>query len=440
MNILEIGTSISGSRTRRIKYISNSYFLDADLLIIDLDAILMEFNELFTYVDTVKKAITKEAFADFIEHVQKRQVELQSYFKNGGNLLLFNSDNTLKKFLIKNGEQVTSEGSFDFLTLFNLNQKNFQLKRASGHNLISQNFYKDFFECYFCSYEVIYTKYLGNSIASVTKTDEPVALCVPIEKGNILFLPALELHYEDGDDDEYRWEKILDSLEDLNDSLKSQKRETIKIHYPDWIDDYMLGTEKHASGELLELEKMAEELQGKIHRQYEILDRYRGLKSLLFESGKNLEKVIEDIFKEFGYEILPAASNRDDLIIKFNDEIAVIEIKGVNGSASEKNAVQLEKWVSEYRLNYDVVPKGILIVNAFREKPIIERTEDTFPNQMLKYALGRDQCLMSTTDLLNIYLAFSSQQIDFGDIHRLLFNTTGVLNCSINLIEKIDSE
>ena len=53
-------------------------------------------------------------------------------------------------------------------------------------------------------------------------------------------------------------------------------------------------------------------------------------------------------------------------------------------SASERNAAQLEKWVAEHTASVDddeevEAPKGILVVNAWREQPLPER--DKQPGQ-----------------------------------------------------------
>ena len=57
-------------------------------------------------------------------------------------------------------------------------------------------------------------------------------------------------------------------------------------------------------------------------------------------------------------EVLP---DRDDLILQYNDRIAVVEIKGVlRKSAAERHAAQLEKWVSSYFSDKGIRPKGIL--------------------------------------------------------------------------------
>ncbi|WP_316778841.1 hypothetical protein [Pedobacter antarcticus] len=81
----------------------------------------------------------------------------------------------------------------------------------------------------------------------------------------------------------------------------------------------------------------------KITAQQTLLSTYTDLKVLLFATATPLEEKVEQVFREFGYEILSTEDNRDDLIIKYKDEIAVIEIKGQKGSGSEANAAQLMK-------------------------------------------------------------------------------------------------
>ena len=49
-------------------------------------------------------------------------------------------------------------------------------------------------------------------------------------------------------------------------------------------------------------------------------------------------------------------------------------------------------------------PKSLLIVNGYYELPLEERKEDVFPNQMLKYANKKEQCLLTTYQLLKLFI------------------------------------
>ena len=73
-------------------------------------------------------------------------------------------------------------------------------------------------------------------------------------------------------------------------------------------------------------------------------------------------------------------------------------------SAAEKHAAQLEKWVAQYIEENEVSPKGMLIVNGFCDMPLNERLEDVFPQQMLKYCVSRGHVLLTSTQLLCLYI------------------------------------
>jgi hypothetical protein len=181
MNILEIGNIFQSHYTREIKFLSNSYFLDADILVVDLDAVFMEFYELFVYAGTPYKLIKKDAFVKFLEQFEKRKEELQKYFKAGGNLLLFRSDRSRKEFKMMEGDTVI-DSVLDFLTILGMEENKFETKAVSGHNVTNNDSYDVFFNEFYPTYEVVYSKYEGKPIAAVSKTNEPIAICVPIER------------------------------------------------------------------------------------------------------------------------------------------------------------------------------------------------------------------------------------------------------------------
>jgi hypothetical protein len=243
--------------------------------------------------------------------------------------------------------------------------------------------------------------------------------------------------YEDGEDDEYRFHRLLRAIEGIDEELKAQNINVLEMNLPEWVKEYHIGNEKDEREVLGDLLKQVKVIFERIEEQEAKLNGYDNLKTLLFESGKTLEVIVEKVFAGFGYEILASVANRDDLIIKYNDQIAVIEVKGVNGSSGEKHAAQLEKWVSEYMIDHGIVPKGILIVNAFRDKPLEERNEKSFPDQMLKFSKGREHCLLTTTQLLELHLCFTNGKIAFDQIHDILFKTIGEIDQDITMIKKI---
>lgn len=245
------------------------------------------------------------------------------------------------------------------------------------------------------------------------------------------------MKYENYGDDDYYFDRLVGAIESLEEVLKGRKSNSAEVIPPKWVKEYRIGSE-HIELEILkELLEQEKEISERIERQNSVTRQFDQLKMLLFESGKNLESLIEMVFTNFGYTILKSKENRDDLIIKYYDEIAVIEIKGVNGSAGENHAAQLEKWVTEYMIDYGVLPKGVLIVNTFREKPLYSRIEKDFPDQMLKFSVRREHCLMTTAQLLELYLCFTAGDMSFDSIHNLIFKTIGTINQELTKIKQI---
>lgn len=124
-------------------------------------------------------------------------------------------------------------------------------------------------------------------------------------------------------------------------------------------------------------------------------------KILFTGSGAALEHVDEKALTALGFEVESGAPGRTDRVLTFGGTPAVIEIKGKAKSAAEKDAAQLEKWVAGHHVEHEVQPKGILLVNAWRDLTLADReSRPTFPEQMLEYSTGRGHCLITGLQLL----------------------------------------
>ena len=118
---------------------------------------------------------------------------------------------------------------------------------------------------------------------------------------------------------------------------------------------------------------------------------------LLFASGSELEAAVAGFFEFLGGEKVQIAPNRADCVYDFGDWVAVIEVKGLTGSAKESNAAQLEKWASDF-VDAGKAVKPVLVVNAFRDLSPDLR-ESAFPNQMLEYSTRRGHVLVESSQL-----------------------------------------
>jgi len=195
-----------------------------------------------------------------------------------------------------------------------------------------------------------------------------------------------------------------DFLHKLYALCKSVRTQDVSYQIPQWANDFFLPGEKEEIENLKKTISSINKLEKEKLKQEKQLLNYLPLKQLWTASGFNLEKVVKDVFIELGFTILESQAYRDDIIMKWDNQIIIAEIKGVGKSAAEKNAAQLEKWVSTYISENEVVPKALLIVNTFREVPIDKRTQDSFPPQMLPYSNNRNHCLLTSLQLCNLLL------------------------------------
>ena len=219
-----------------------------------------------------------------------------------------------------------------------------------------------------------------------------------------------------------RDEVFLDAVFKLEEKLA----ENIEGKLPDWAESFLILNEDDIKENISNTEQKLEKLQEELESQKNELKSIQEYKYLLTASGKTLESIVKRVLQEIGFTLFEAEENRTDVIAKYKDRDVVFEIKGVKHSAAEKNAAQLEKWVSEFISVNNKIPKAVLIVNGYYELPITERNEPIFPNQMLKFSKGREHCLLSAYQLLKLFIEIKQHPEKSEDLINELLNTVGI--------------
>jgi hypothetical protein len=299
--------------------------------------------------------------------------------------------------------------------------------------------------------EFFYWAYLENPpqdalpFAYIEGTDKIVGMYVARENGSLIFLPQrLPEEAEDYEQDEEAEgdeepaaaddskepidevgidnSSFADSLIELLNELKDRVGD---FELPSWTTGYMLPQEETAQDTIRDLEKRRAAVESEIASNREALAKLERRKLLFSGSGRSLEVLVREVFEALGCEVSEPPLGRDDLIINCDGSPAVVEVKGVAGSAAERHAAQLEKWVSAYFETHNTQPKGILVVNAFREQPLPERIETVFPDQMLGYCKQRGHCLITGLQLLGILLEVERNPSAAEELRRSLFETIG---------------
>jgi hypothetical protein len=172
---------------------------------------------------------------------------------------------------------------------------------------------------------------------------------------------------------------------------------------PSWVKQYQVDGEFELRERIRDAGQKVEEARAALTDAQTELDGLESRKRLVTGTGRPLELEVRKVFEALGCVVEEPEPGRDDWRLVFpGGEAAVVEVKGVGASAAEKDAAQLEKWVANHLEERGVLPKGILIANAWRETDLAERTEPSFPDQMIPYSKARGHCLVTGLQLLGI--------------------------------------
>jgi len=212
---------------------------------------------------------------------------------------------------------------------------------------------------------------------------------------------------------------LLDWIETLTASPEAEA--------PGWIDGYRFESEVERSVRLERLDVQIAELSMAADELRVEQAQDARWKTLLYGSGAALERQVAAALVELGFEVEDVEPGRTDLRATRGDASAVVEVKGVGKSAAERHAAQLEKWVAEEMAAGRGQAKGILVVSGWRATPLGERSEPTFPAQMIPYSEQRGHCLVTGLQLLLMARACMKDPGAADRIAEMLINTNGTI-------------
>ncbi|MFG3230304.1 hypothetical protein ACGFZG_01085 [Streptomyces antibioticus] len=282
-------------------------------------------------------------------------------------------------------------------------------------------------------YRGVLKKYPGSPAFKISQTDNTVGSYVRYKDGGILAI--LPEPYWDPNGDEEGDEESGPSTtaqehsstpEQLHAWLCSQMREETE-DAPVWVAGFSFPEARALDAQLSTLQDELKELLEKIDKVKASQAEEEKWKRLLYSQGGALESEVERALQTLGFEILPTVQGRADIRVKSGDSQAVVEVKGISKSAAEKHAAQLEKWVSEEIIAGESAPAAILIVNAWREKSLTERTQPAFPDQMLSYSKSKGHCLVTSTQLLLMARTVMAEPAKAEEIRNELLSTVGIV-------------
>jgi hypothetical protein len=410
MRIVSIGHNFFHESVTQIAYSSNDSLLDFDCILWNPNKILSEYGNNAHLTSKGYWQLNEYSQSKLEESIVRRQREMQSLLSQNRTIVIANPL-PLKYYgggfrsilddlpiqgvhtIVGGGKRIECRASNEYTEFFTANQSSLR-------------------------YEAYFEKYSGQPLLYITGTNNVVAFKAHTENGLLLFLP-----FPENEVDEKINRNYVTSIQSLIHELRNQDMDEL---VPQWADIYRFEAEELLKKELLTEEVQLQELQTRIEAKKQSAFKLEQLKHLFAGTGDSLEKQVEAVFTELGFVIKQVQGNRDDLIVEFEGRPAVVEIKGVTKSAKESNAAQLEKWVSEYKIQNEVTPKGILIVNTFKDKPLQDRTEPAFPHQMLDFSIKREHCLITGLQLFGLYLDYVNNPERKKELVEQLFNTVGI--------------
>jgi len=433
MHIINIGLELSSTQSHKVRktaFLSGPTLLDADLIFWNVNSSYGVFPGGYRNLNETDNNLN---ISNHEKNIESRKKELDEYFKIGRTLVITNPIFHKYEYKFKNGEE---NKVLDFINCIDIPKP--KIKMVNGENMQTIN--ETFVSKYYLNnkkklrYILKITKSSGIPLMFIKDTNYLVSEFYKVNKGYILILPDILSLNSPAES-----EPFINSTIELIENLDKIKIDS-PLEIPDWVKKYTLDGElKEKEKELKLLEKL-KTTQDSIEKTRENLSNFNFLKALFSANGNTLEDAVKFVFEEFGFDFIDSKANRDDLIFEVDKKIAVVEIKGLTKSAAEKNSAQLQKWVTNYHLDNDYNPKGILIVNTFKNEKLENRTTDDFPNQMLNYSNKMEHCLLTGIQLLCIYLDFKADKIKKTEIVKLLFDTIGEIKYADNVLTYIKPE
>lgn len=221
----------------------------------------------------------------------------------------------------------------------------------------------------------------------------------------------------------------------INDFLKGIGIIKEKSEIPQWINEFKFLDDERQEEIVADANKEIENQKLKIQTAKEKLAQNLRYKSILFETGDTLVKVVFDILeKMLNCSLADFVDKKgEDFKIALQDITFIGEIKGITSNVKNENVSQLDVHCQTYIDGLDENGtsenvKGILIINPLRNRPLSER--DNVHEKQIQLAKRNGSLIITTDVLLLLFVAYSEGHIATDKIIELLKSKTGLLQHS----------
>lgn len=462
LRIVALSSGTHDSRIHKVSYRSSASLLDYDVVLWEPERVLTEYLNAY-YASSFRglHSLSEDGSFDLARAVARRRAEMVSFLDLGRTFVIVVPE--ALRWYVDTGQRTTSGTGrnqkvthhVSEMTVESLLPFQVSLDEAQGDEMelkLGEPF-ASFWRAQRnrLYYSAVMSKHPGSVAATVKDTDKPVAAITTVGKGSVILVPTIwwpdvrEDDEQDEDDGTVTRTERRAMDEELTDSLlqlaAELRAETGEFAMPDWAAGLHLPGEADKRAEMHELQDQLSHVQEALDDRLADMRRLQERKILFTGSGAALENVAEAALTALGLEVELGAPGRTDRVIRLSNAPAIAEIKGKVKSAAEKDAAQLEKWVASYHAEHDVQPKGILLINAWRDLTLADReSKDAFPEQMLGYSTGRGHCLITGVQLLCAWIDAERNPERVEEIARSIVDTVGVYEPYANWRDYLSEE
>lgn len=421
--ILFVGAPGFGSLSGQADFFSDAHFSDYDIVVVEPHGCL-ESRE-FSYAKRVKSSNDLELASEEGEFFERRlrdvQKKFNAYLKGGGFLVVFARNMPTLQYY---------RGGYDHA--FRINEVfpygSLSLQSGVGENIDPSNAqpYGDFWRNTKGAWQ--YSAFLAASakvaIASVKgHVDEVVAIDAPLEDGaRLVVLPGPKI-MPSGAATLASYKAIVDAIQSLYAELTGEVQKPL---LPEWVGAYRLPGEKAGEDAIANTNAQIKALYVQQKEQQRSLGSLQFFKTLVGGAGGSLESAVDLALAELGMTVEAGKPKRVDRVGLWQKHVFAIEVQGVKNSAAEDHARSLMMWCQEVALEKKQEPKGLLVVNGFRETDVQQRKKDIWPDKVVEICERYKFCAITSMQLMALLFTKRQEPHRADELLQALLDTNGV--------------
>ena len=158
---------------------------------------------------------------------------------------------------------------------------------------------------------------------------------------------------------------------------------------------------------------------------------YENIRNCLLCSHENeLYNAVKMVFKKLNWSIQNNPQNNlenEFLLSEANKIFGLVRIAQSNSEIKRTEFASLAESVINYWNNTEIEPKGILVVSTWTNRPLSERMDPEFSTTLEEFATKKGICVITTAQLLSIFLSVDTKKINHSDVNNTYLNCNGKL-------------